>query len=1050
LKKYFLLLSLTTCILYSATAQFKTHRNPTSKAELPEYLQILNPLGDQISTSEEKLVTFNPRTIINTGQDLKNKINVIAYDENGLPIAIEGTLTESGNRTKPIQSRAMSHLRALSPIMGSKDAAQEFVYASMHSDELANHHIKFHQKWNDVPVYGAEIIVHTQNDEINFVNGRYFAKPESLNTKATITDGVAQQKAIADLKGLATISPKNLGLLGHKQVSTELVVYPLAENKFTLAYHHTIYKNLIDRWEYFVDAHTNEILHKHTSICKFHNHHSATGSIVESEKTAHVEDTPFHTEIEATETMMDGPVVSTAQDLFNTNRSINAYQVGSKFYMIDASRPMFSASKSVLPDEPEGSIWTIDAFNTSPQTDAFNYDHVVSTSNSWTHKTAVSAHYNGGKAYEYFKNMHTRNSINGSGGNIISFVNITDEDGKSMANAFWNGAAIFYGNGGNEFLPLARGLDVAGHEMTHGVVQNTANLVYENEPGALNESFADIFGAMIDRDDWTVGEDVVKLAVFPSGAMRSLQDPHNGAATGDFGNGWQPKKYSERYTGSQDNGGVHLNSGIPNHAYYLFANNAAVGRDKAEKVFYKALDDYMTMSSRFVDARVATIRAAKELYGDAVANAATAAWDAVEVTGTSTGNYQKEEAANPGIDLIVFTSAAKKKLYLYTADGQQVANPLSNKNPINKPSVSDDGTLIMFVGDDKKIQYIQLDYKAGTIKENTLNIPNLKWRNVAVSKDGTLISALTDSINNAMYIFDLVSGNGKRFKLYNPTFTQGVSTGDVLYSDAMEWDHTGEYVMYDAENSLKSKTAGSIEYWDIGFIKVWKKANKAFDAGKITKLFPALDEGESVGNPTFAKNSPSVIAFDYLVEGAAGAKEYAVLGANIEAGNIGSIVEKNNELGVPSYSKADNRVIYSSQSLNVFDLNITGVNNTKIQGDKTVKKFDTDAYWGVWFSNGVRVLSSFKHIDETALGSLELSPNPTQAMISVKTVSIKSQMVTYQIIDASGKVVSKGTRDMQQGENTWSLDVANLNQGMYLFKIQDNHSIIGSTKFIKM
>src|SRR5690606_10558383 len=110
----------------------------------------------------------------------------------------------------------------------------------------------------------------------------------------------------------------------------------------------------------------------------------------------------------------------------------------------------------------------------------FKYDHVTSSSNTWTNSPGgVSSHFNGGKAFEYFRIVHNRNSIDGNKGNIISFINVADEDGASMGNAFWNGAAMFYGNGDGAFFPLARGLDVAGHEMSHGVIQNTANLVYQ-------------------------------------------------------------------------------------------------------------------------------------------------------------------------------------------------------------------------------------------------------------------------------------------------------------------------------------------------------------------------------------------------------------------------------------------------------------------------------------------------------------------------------------------------------------------------------------------
>src|SRR6185436_18716992 len=115
-----------------------------------------------------------------------------------------------------------------------------------------------------------------------------------------------------------------------------------------------------------------------------------------------------------------------------------------------------------------------------------------------------------------------------TGGNIVSIINVTDENDNNMDNAFWSGAAMFYGNGNQAFTSLAKGLDVAGHEMSHGVIQNTANLEYLSQSGALNESYADIFGSLIDRDDYKMGEDVVKLNFFPSGALRDLSNPHNG------------------------------------------------------------------------------------------------------------------------------------------------------------------------------------------------------------------------------------------------------------------------------------------------------------------------------------------------------------------------------------------------------------------------------------------------------------------------------------------------------------------------------------------
>ena len=197
----------------------------------------------------------------------------------------------------------------------------------------------------------------------------------------------------------------------------------------------------------------------------------------------------------------------------------------------------------------------------SPSNNNATYSQVFSNNNAWGGAPeGVSAHYNAGQSYEYFLTVHGRNSINGAGESIVSVVNVADENGNSLGNAFYNGLAIWYGNGDNTFFPLGRALDVAGHELTHGVVENSANLIYQNESGAMNESFSDIFGAMIDREDWLIGEDVVRPGVFPGGALRSLEDPHNGASFGDLGRGWQPKHTNERFTGSEDNGGVHINS----------------------------------------------------------------------------------------------------------------------------------------------------------------------------------------------------------------------------------------------------------------------------------------------------------------------------------------------------------------------------------------------------------------------------------------------------------------------------------------------------------
>jgi thermolysin len=219
-------------------------------------------------------------------------------------------------------------------------------------------------------------------------------------------------------------------------------------------------------------------------------------------------------------------------------------------------------------------------------------------------------------------------------------------------NAFYDGGGVMvFGEGlppnvtygGQNWDFLSGSLDVVAHELTHGVTDYTSNLIYQNESGALNESFSDIMGTSVEfffqpagsgamRADYLIAEDVVR-----PGGLRSMSDP---LAFGD------PDHYSRRFLGSADNGGVHINSGISNQAFYLAIEGGTnrtsgmtvqgvggANREQIEKVFYRAFTQLMPSNSTFSVARAATIQAARDLYGgnSAAEQAVTAAWTAVGV-----------------------------------------------------------------------------------------------------------------------------------------------------------------------------------------------------------------------------------------------------------------------------------------------------------------------------------------------------------------------------------------------------------------------------------
>lgn len=234
---------------------------------------------------------------------------------------------------------------------------------------------------------------------------------------------------------------------------------------------------------------------------------------------------------------------------------------------------------------------------------------------------AQAAHDGAGIVYDYFFTAFGRDSIDGRGMPLVSTVNF-GSDPEDAENAAWLGeyGQVIYGDGGRIFKPMPFGLDVVAHEFTHGVIQYTADLLYEGQSGALSESYADVFAAMIDRNDWLIGEDIIKSPPYPRPYLRSMQDP-NAEGAYDPNNPLesigQPATMAEYAnlpnTRRTDNGGVHINSGIPNHAHYLLAQ--AIGREKTEQIAYRTLTQYLTPSANFLDAAAASVRAAADLYG---------------------------------------------------------------------------------------------------------------------------------------------------------------------------------------------------------------------------------------------------------------------------------------------------------------------------------------------------------------------------------------------------------------------------------------------------
>lgn len=238
--------------------------------------------------------------------------------------------------------------------------------------------------------------------------------------------------------------------------------------------------------------------------------------------------------------------------------------------------------------------------------------------NKKSQRAGVDAHYYAKEVYDYYLDTFDRDSYDDNGGAINSIVNYD----KNFNNAAWTGQYMIYGDGdGQTFKELSGASDVVAHELTHAVTERTAGLEYSYQPGALNESFSDVFGYFVDPDNWLMGEDVYTPDQ-DGDALRSLKNPE------DYN---QPAHMDQYQKGSEDNGGVHTNSGIPNKAAYLTITD--IGKDKAEQIYYLALTEYLTQNAQFTDAKIALTVAADKLYGDnsEEGKAIEKAWDDVGV-----------------------------------------------------------------------------------------------------------------------------------------------------------------------------------------------------------------------------------------------------------------------------------------------------------------------------------------------------------------------------------------------------------------------------------
>jgi Zn-dependent metalloprotease len=555
---------------------------------------------------------------------------------------INGQTNKSLNDKDPIQStvRFENPLQKTQAIAQFKaknrlDKATSYAPTFSNIDESGRKHEHFQQFYKGLKVEYGVIITHSLNDEVYLINGEAY-NASALDINPTISSEQALNTILDSKKGAQFLwdSKEDAAAMNYEKPKGDLLIFPnVKTGEISLVYKFDVYTTQpLAREEIYVNAHTNAIIYKNSIIKHAHEIENNSNS---NQKVA-------------------------ATSVSVTGTANNTKYSGSRQIKTTFNTP---TNKYILKDDTRGG--GIQTFN-SARTVSYPTTNFSDTDNNWTTTEfnntnkdigALDAHWGAEMTYDFWKNNFNRDSYDDKGSMLKSYVHYRSVAGTSLVNAFWNGSVMSYGDG-NTSTSILTSIDVCGHEIGHGICSSTANLAYQNQSGAINEGLSDVWGACIEHYGrtgslngpyatavWTIAEDLGASPFRSMSSPTTKGDPDtylgtNWIATGD--------ESSCAPSGTNDQCGVHTNSGVLNHWFYILTagksgiNNAptpatyavtGIGMAKSAQITYYAERDYLTSNATFLDMRNATLEVANNLYCGSSPEviAVTNAWSAVNV-----------------------------------------------------------------------------------------------------------------------------------------------------------------------------------------------------------------------------------------------------------------------------------------------------------------------------------------------------------------------------------------------------------------------------------
>lgn len=854
-------------------------------------------------------------------------------------------------------------------------------------DDLGFNHEKFQLFHKGVKVEFATYSIHSKQGKVTAMSGEFYNISDvSTTPKISTQDAFTMAKNYTGAKSYMWENSIEAERINYQMPVGELVFLPIMDSDVKkgnfddvkLAYKFDIYaSNPISRGDLYIDANTGEILFYNATIKHLGEHaHGATTTKQGFGKT-----------IEKPQSF----------ESFKNTSLVVAGNAATRYSGTQQIQTLLSGASYILNDNTRGG--GVVTFN-SARTATYPSTNFTDVNNDWTaaefnntnkDNAALDAHWGAEKTYDYFSINHGRNSYNNAGAQIKSYVhyNLVAAGYPDNNNAFWDGTRMTYGDGGTGVFDALTSIDVAAHEIGHAVCSFTANLAYQKESGAMNEGFSDIWGACVEyfsaptKQTWLIGEDIERRTGHV--ALRSMSNPNAEGQPDTYGGTyWQSVVCTP--SNSNDQCGVHTNSGVLNHWFYILAvgksgtndignafNVTGITIDKAAKIAYRTEANYLSANSTFANARTSSIQSAIDLYGAGTPEviATTNAWYAVGVGAAYAGSTDTIAPSAPASLVASGTTSSTTNL-AWNASTDNVA----------------------VTGYDVYRGTTLLGSTSATVR--TYSVTGL-----TASTAYTFSVKAKDAANNLSASSNVV----------NVTTLAGSTTPSYCAANGTSVAY--EYIDYVAMNGMTNTTTGSTGGYGNFLSKV---ASMRYGANTITF---------SAGFSGTAYTEYWNIWIDYNKNGTFESTELTVSGSSASTGNLTATIT------VPSTALSGNTRMRLKLSDSATSTSACGSFSYGEVEDYTVNI-------GAITLTGI--VSGDTLSNENNIFDFEMYPNPTSNVLKVNMLD--NRKVSFAIYNVMGQQLK--TSILTNSE----INVSDLPSGIYLLEVNDGQKSI-SKKFIK-